>query len=107
MFNILGLRFLISLLLVLGFKILNIVDPPILFEPMSRPGHSDPDRVSALSNRILIFRIYQNHFHSVYMKVWFKTGSGSIKFGFGDRKFSKNRYNMMYFQVWVSIHFLV
>ena len=55
MFNILGLRFLISLLLVLGFKILNIVDPPILFEPMSRPGHSDPDRVSVFVQSDLDF----------------------------------------------------
>ena len=43
-----------------------------------RQGHSDPNRVSVLSNRILVFRVYQNQSHSGYMKIWLMTGLGPI-----------------------------
>ena len=48
---------------------------------LSRHGHSGSNRISVLSNRISIFWVYQKHLHSGYMKVCFKTGSGSIEFG--------------------------
>ena len=46
-------------------------------------GIRDPNRVSVLSIRVLVFRVYQNQPHSNYIKVRFGTGSGSIGFGSG------------------------
>ena len=43
-------------------------------------GIRGPNRISVLSIRILVFRVYQNQPHSGYMKVWFGTGSGSLGF---------------------------
>ena len=31
-------------------------------------------------NWVSVFRVYQNQSHSGYMKIWFGTGSGSIRF---------------------------
>ena len=44
-------------------------------------GIRGPNRVSVLSNRVLVFRVYQNQPYSDYMKVRFETGPGSIGFG--------------------------
>ena len=46
-------------------------------------GIRGSNRVSVLSIRILVFRVYQNQSHSDYIKVRFGIGSGSIGFGSG------------------------
>jgi len=38
-----------------------------------------PNRVSVLSIRVLVFRVYQNQLHSGYIKVRFGTGSGPVR----------------------------
>ena len=40
-------------------------------------------RILVLSNRVLVFWVYQNQSHSDYMKVRFGTGLGSIGFSSG------------------------
>ena len=58
-----------------------------------------PNQVSVLSNRISVFQVYQNQPHSGYMKVRF----GFYRIWIGVSKYSKNRYNQIYFRVLVLI----
>ena len=52
-----------------------------------RPGIGlsirDPNRVSVLFNRVLVFQVYKNQLYSGYMKVRFGTGLGSAGFESG------------------------
>lgn len=60
----------------------------------------DPNRVSVLSNRILVFQVYQNQPHLGHMKYRFGIGSSSIEFGSGLVNIQRTGTTRCTFRFW-------
>ena len=60
-----------------------------------------PNRVSVLSNRVSVFRVYQNQPHSDYIKIRFGTGSDFIGFGSGLVNLQRTGTTRCTFGFWV------